>query len=435
MKETIKYACLFAVILVCGYSFGQNIVLNPSFESGSGPAEGVNALNNCNNWSNNSYGSVDYKGAGNCGGASLCAMEYAASPTSYMCNSYPATHGYGCGTPYDGNYGIGVYLAQGISTSAREAACGNLSTAMTPGTMYDITLTARNSSDLNISATAHTPSNIGVVLSTTPLTNADFNSWSAATWNNYDRVWSTTPTPNEWTTYTWSINVVNANQYLTVTGINPKSTWTYLGGNGSNWVGGYLWVDAVEITESSVLPVTDLEFNASNLEKGALLEWSTSTEINASHYVIQSSEDGRNFYDNGSVIAAGNSLETQYYEHVDTNAINGMKYYRVRQVDINGDFAYSDVKVVIQNYTDVEIMSLYPNPAINDLELSISSSQRQECEISIFSIDGELVKSSNSFLNEGLNPKRINVKNLSQGIYVLKVITPSGITENRFVKR
>lgn len=84
------------------------------------------------------------------------------------------------------------------------------------------------------------------------------------------------------------------------------------------------------------LPVTLLYFKGTIHPQNALLNWATATEKNNSHFEIYHSEDLKNFTLIGRVDGAGNSLQTRFYEFIDTQIREGVNYYKLEQVDFNG---------------------------------------------------------------------------------------------------
>lgn len=92
----------------------------------------------------------------------------------------------------------------------------------------------------------------------------------------------------------------------------------------------------------SPLPVELVYFRANMKEKIAELEWATATETNNSHFVVEKSADGRDFYPLTTVQGSGTSLTSSTYKAYDEK-VNGASYYRLKQVDFNGIFAYSQI--------------------------------------------------------------------------------------------
>lgn len=115
------------------------------------------------------------------------------------------------------------------------------------------------------------------------------------------------------------------------------------------------------------LPVELLSFTGDRSEAGNHLKWITAKEINSSHYEIERSSDGYTFFSIGSEPGAGNSSTSITYQWVDQDPPSGIQYYRLRQVDINGKFSYSNVVAV----SDQPMPHLSVNPTLSSGELQI----------------------------------------------------------------
>jgi len=99
---------------------------------------------------------------------------------------------------------------------------------------------------------------------------------------------------------------------------------------------------------STPLPVELISFEGRIIHESNQLTWRTATETNNDHFEVERSEDGLHFLTIGEVDAAGNSQQVVHYELLDQRPLNGLNYYRLMQVDVDGSFTYSPV-VVLNN--------------------------------------------------------------------------------------
>ncbi|MBC5773955.1 T9SS type A sorting domain-containing protein [Pontibacter sp. KCTC 32443] len=122
------------------------------------------------------------------------------------------------------------------------------------------------------------------------------------------------------------------------------------------------------------LPVELLSFEGKATQSGIELEWETASESNNDHFEIERSSDGKNFASIGIVDGAGNSNTKRSYNYLDDVNYNGMYYYRLRQVDFDGEKTFSNVIAVQLKATpDSGQMAVYPNPAPgNIITVSVS---------------------------------------------------------------
>lgn len=106
----------------------------------------------------------------------------------------------------------------------------------------------------------------------------------------------------------------------------------------------YYDIDYFNITCSSVLPIELLYFSGAQKScKQNILSWATATETNNDHFEIERSLDAINFETIKKILGATNSLETKQYTYIDFNPELGINYYRLKQVDINGEFTYAPI--------------------------------------------------------------------------------------------
>lgn len=134
------------------------------------------------------------------------------------------------------------------------------------------------------------------------------------------------------------------------------------------------------------LPV---EFESFELSKKGiqtvLCEWTTASEINNDHFEIERSTDNFNFAKVGTVNGAGNSFGLISYSFEDKPLNESWLYYRIKQVDTNGMYSYSDVKAIWMD--SIGEVVAYPNPAKDEIRISIG----QSTDVKIYSSNGQLM--------------------------------------------
>lgn len=161
------------------------------------------------------------------------------------------------------------------------------------------------------------------------------------------------------------------------------------------------------------LPIELLSFNAkANENKTVNLEWSTATEINNDFFTIEKSIDGEKWDYVGEKKGAGNSNAQINYSMIDTEPYNGISYYRLKQTDFDGTYAYSDIRSV--QFQSIGELSVYPNPASTYF---VVEGLEQRANLSLYKANGQIVKTVNINPNE-----KINVTELAPGQYTLKII-------------
>jgi uncharacterized delta-60 repeat protein len=176
------------------------------------------------------------------------------------------------------------------------------------------------------------------------------------------------------------------------------------------------------------LPVNFISFTATKQSNSVLLNWQTENEINNHYFSVEKSSDGNNFSTIGKVNSLGNSAKKQQYVFTDASPFNGENYYRLKQVDEDGKFTYSNITRV--DFIVPETFKLYPNPAkaiirIDGFDPSSLSS------ISVIDNSGKTILQTKV---SGIS-YQINVRNLSAGNYYLQIFSGNKkITTLKFVK-
>ena len=170
-------------------------------------------------------------------------------------------------------------------------------------------------------------------------------------------------------------------------------------------------------TALNPLPVTIVNFTAIKQQQSVSLLWTTENEKNFSHFEIEKKGSDNNFA-SIAAITANNNAALQQYTFNDETPFTGTSYYRLKLVDIDGNFTYS--KVVSVTINNAPSFVIYPNPA-NDQVQIIFSGKINSIEIS--DVSGKLVKRMNSN-----TANRYNINDLQKGIYIVKIYDENNST-------
>jgi hypothetical protein len=120
------------------------------------------------------------------------------------------------------------------------------------------------------------------------------------------------------------------------------------------------------------LPVTLLSFSAKEIDKGVELNWVTETEIDNDYFELERSKDGKLFSSIGKIPGGGNSKIRLSYLYLDKQPYRGTAYYRLKQVDFDGHFDYSEtISVEFTGIADDFGVLIYPNPTANAANFNI----------------------------------------------------------------
>ncbi len=190
----------------------------------------------------------------------------------------------------------------------------------------------------------------------------------------------------------------------------------------------------------SLAPVTFSQFTGNREGGNNLLFWSTASESNNRGFDIQRSADGTNFTTIGTVNSlanGGNSSATLNYTYTDANVSGSVQYYRLRQVDNDGRSSLSNVIAIRDNQTlALSIAGLYPNPASNQVNVSITAPVTTKATLMITGVEGRILSKQALTLQKGMNTQLLNISKFPAGTYLVKIIGNNGeVAVSKFVKK
>ena len=182
---------------------------------------------------------------------------------------------------------------------------------------------------------------------------------------------------------------------------------------------------ALENLVSCVLPVELNSFNAILKENQVLLNWQTASEINNHGFEIECSFDGKNWKNIGFVQGNRTTTDLFNYSFNDKKPLVGVNYYRLKQLDFDGEFEYSKT-VAIELSMKKDELRIFPNP-IRD-ELNIANGEGQAM---IYNMLGQQLRAFSITNAQFL----INLSDLAEGQYMLHIQKEDGrVIVKRFVK-
>ena len=170
----------------------------------------------------------------------------------------------------------------------------------------------------------------------------------------------------------------------------------------------------------SVLPVTLVEFRGIKDGNNTKLFWTAENQINTLYYDIEFSTDGINFNKRGTIPARiNNSINSYSFEQVSATA--NISYYRLKIVDSNGKFTYSKT-LMFRNDISLSEKSVYPNPFINYITISIRADQKSSGVITLSDFSGKMISTRNVQVEKGINNISLdNLPEMAAGNYILTV--------------
>lgn len=188
---------------------------------------------------------------------------------------------------------------------------------------------------------------------------------------------------------------------------------------------------------TEVLPVELTSFVATAKGNTVDLVWKTASELNNDRFEIERSNDNTTFIKIGFVRGNGTTTEAKTYNFVDEK-VSGKRYYRLKQVDFDGAFAYSPVvEVLVAPPAEFTLEQNYPNPFNPTTAIGYQLPVTSEVKLDIYDVLGKKVASLvNGRQEAGIYTFTLNASNLSSGVYFyrLQASATNGASSSNFVQ-
>ncbi|ANE50588.1 cadherin-like domain-containing protein [Flavisolibacter tropicus] len=173
---------------------------------------------------------------------------------------------------------------------------------------------------------------------------------------------------------------------------------------------------------AKALPVEFISLEANKAFKGVQLTWKVGTEINVVHYEVERSTDGNNYKKIGTVAATQNNI----YSFTDLQPVNGLAYYRVRNVDLDGAFKYTTV-VKYKNESSVSLYKAFPTTTSTQVTLQ-HPQVAGKAIITLSSLEGKALRST--IPSQGSVSTQIDLSAYPSGMYLLQFLGENGRSES-----
>ncbi|HRP61067.1 MAG TPA: T9SS type A sorting domain-containing protein, partial [Vicingus sp.] len=181
------------------------------------------------------------------------------------------------------------------------------------------------------------------------------------------------------------------------------------------------------------LPVTMSSFVNTCVDGKTLLKWTTETETNNDYFAIEKSDEKFQFYEIGRVSGNGNSNVTNSYSFVDDFYNDKTAYYRIKQVDYNGEFMYH--RIIASSCFKDEFEVVNQQLMANSLDLIINSVQDEKILVQLFDIHGKLIVESSEQLKLGNNKITLDNFNINSGIYLVNLVGEIHHYQNKLFRK
>lgn len=218
------------------------------------------------------------------------------------------------------------------------------------------------------------------------------------------------------------MNFISRNSALT----NGQTNFSMTVQNGGNFFVGYdcyAWLMAGTAYKTSCAPCAILgvelaSFEAKCVDNNQQIQWTTISEKDNDYFILENSFNGSEWTEVATIKGQGTTTERHDYYFEDERAINGVTYYRLKQVDTDGEVTYHKI---ISSSCDLDPNSvlIFPNPASETVFINVHPNNKVQ-SLTLRNSLGQIIYQS-------FNEESMNVQDFSTGIYILTVETKSGV--------
>ena len=149
------------------------------------------------------------------------------------------------------------------------------------------------------------------------------------------------------------------------------------------------------------------------------IDWTTLSEINNDYFTIERAGADFKFYELFTINGAGNNYTLSTYHAVDDSPLEGTSYYRLKQTDFDGEYSYSDIRIVV--YDSENPIVVFPNPVRNKITVQMFSNVSDNITVSIYDSKGWKILENKNEIHKGTNDITIDVSQLDNTIYFLRI--------------
>jgi hypothetical protein len=244
---------------------------------------------------------------------------------------------------------------------------------------------------------------------------------------------------------TWNVNSCGVTDLADLLVVKWDSTlWRNIGNGGTNGTLSQGTIAALSPSEAygiftlaststqNPLPIELISFNA--IRKGEIVktEWATASERDNDFFVVERSENGFLFDEIGTIEGAGNSNTLLTYQHYDIQPLNGINYYRLKQVDFNGEPTYSAIKSIY--FSNSQELIVFPTTCNgNSISYALNIEWKAE-QVTILNALGQTVYAQALFTETTYGTFEVKFPSqLASGSYQLLISNGEQQISNRFI--
>jgi hypothetical protein len=202
-------------------------------------------------------------------------------------------------------------------------------------------------------------------------------------------------------------------QYWKITFPTPSFSYFYVHANNAG---------------STPLPIAFSSFTATKVQQTAVLDWTTASERNNTGFTVETSRDGKEFSAIGNVgtkADGGFSDRSLSYSYTDKSPANGMNYYRLVQVDKDGNTTLSTIRTL--DFSNNSAFNCYPNPTEGQLTIEHNTDKQEALTVRLTDVMGRVVRRTEANTIKGFNKIQLQLSGLTPGLYNLSISNNSGV--------
>lgn len=185
---------------------------------------------------------------------------------------------------------------------------------------------------------------------------------------------------------------------------------------------------------TAALPVELTYFGSKQTGDGVLTQWRTASEVNSDYFIVQRATNGFQFEDLATKKAAGNSVQSLNYQFVDQEPREGLNYYRLAQVDLDGRVVHSKISQVVFNKKTTDLQAtILPNPIHDGLiHFQLFSENETNFTVEVFDLMGRLILAKSFETGQGWGDFQLRTEGLPTGQFLLSLKNGKGARVVKF---
>jgi hypothetical protein len=200
-------------------------------------------------------------------------------------------------------------------------------------------------------------------------------------------------------------------------------------GNGCNAAAGNTFIcfkTAVEL----------VSYTGQATDRGNELKWITASEVESNYYTLSRASNGEQFQTIATIKAAGNSLNTQYYNYTDLQAPIGTAYYKLTQTDNNGTVNdLGTISLTRKQQNGLQIVAIAPVPVTNIANIAFTSENNQNITLNIYDITGRITETQYIIGNGNTQYLPINLSQYAAGTYFVVLNDGKNVASEKIIKK